>query len=103
MPRVLKRQAAKRDLTQHFIYLAEHANLSVARRFKNAAKSTFLELSKMPDMGTPGRVRHGKFEGVRLWQVRGFARYLIAYRSLDDGVLIERVFHSAQDYQRVLK
>lgn len=119
MPRVLKREAAKRDLTQHFIYLAEHAGRSVACRFKSAqdaaaafrcarllessAKSAFLKLSKMPDLGTPGRVRRGKFAGVRLWQIRGFARYLIAYRSLDDGVLIERVFHCAQDYQRVLK
>jgi hypothetical protein len=30
MPRVLKREAAKRDLTQHFIYLAEQLDMSPA-------------------------------------------------------------------------
>src|SRR5438105_1776993 len=103
MPRAIKREAAKRDLTQHFATLAEHASLAVARRFKGAAQSTFIEISKMPEIGTPGKVRRGKFAGIRLWPVRGFERYLIAYHALEDGVLIERVFHSSQDYRRVLK
>ena len=33
MPRVVKREAAKRDLIQHFVYLAEHSSVAVARRF----------------------------------------------------------------------
>jgi plasmid stabilization system protein ParE len=35
--------------------------------------------------------------------VRDFARYLIIYRPVTGGVQIERVIHSAQDYQRVLR
>jgi plasmid stabilization system protein ParE len=103
MARVLKREAAKRDLTGHFAYLAENASLEVARRFGDAARSTFGELSDTPEMGAPGKVRHGKYADVRLWRVGGFERYLIAYRPLKDGVVIERVFHAAQDYGRVLK
>jgi plasmid stabilization system protein ParE len=73
MARVLKREAAKRDLIGHFVYLAGNASLEVARRFADAARNTFSELA------------------------------LIAYRPLKDGVVIERVFHGAQDYHRVLK
>jgi toxin ParE1/3/4 len=54
MPQVLKRQAARRDLIRHFVYLAENASLEVARRFKDAARVTFIELSKTPEMGSPG-------------------------------------------------
>jgi plasmid stabilization system protein ParE len=57
----------------------------------------------MPVMGSPGKVAQGKFAGVRLWPVRDFPKYLIAYRPLKDGVQIERVIHAAQDYQRVLR
>jgi toxin ParE1/3/4 len=103
MALVLKREAAKRDLIMHFVYLAENASLDVARRFKDAARDTFMELSNMPEIGSPAKVRQGKFAGVRLWRVGGFERYLIAYRPLKDGVVIERVFHAAQGYQRVLK
>jgi toxin ParE1/3/4 len=103
MAQVLKREAAKRDLIKHFVYLAENTSLEVARRFKDAARDTFLELSDAPRMGSPGKVRQGRFAGVRLWRVGGFERYLIAYRPLKEGVVIERVFHAAQDYQRILK
>src|SRR5450755_1626915 len=103
MAQVLKREAAKRDLIRHFVYLAENASLEVARRFTDAARKTFIELSNAPEMGSAGKVRQGKFGGVRLGRVGGFERYLIAYRPLKDGVVIERVIHAAQDYQRVLK
>jgi toxin ParE1/3/4 len=103
MARVLKREAAKRDLIRHFVYLAETASLEVARRFKEAVRTTFSKLAETRGMGTPGKVRHGRYADVRLWRVGGFERYLIAYRPFKDGVVIERVFHAAQDYRRVLK
>jgi toxin ParE1/3/4 len=103
MPQVLKCEAARRDLIRHFVYLAESASLEVARRFKDAARVSFIQLSETPEMGAPGKVRQGKYARVRLWRVGGFERYLIAYRPLKDGVVIERVFHAVQDYQRILK
>jgi toxin ParE1/3/4 len=102
MPRVIRRAAALRDLAHHFAYLATQAGLATADRFLEAAGHTFADLADMPLMGTPGKVRQGKFAGVRLWRVRGFENYLICYRSLPDGVQIERVIHAAQDYQRIL-
>ena len=103
MARVLKRDAAKRNLIRHFVYLAENASLETARHFRDAARDAFNQLSEMPEMGSPGNVRQSKFAGVRLWRVGGFERYIIAYHPLKDGVVIDRVFHASQDYQRILK
>jgi plasmid stabilization system protein ParE len=83
--------------------LGEKASVDVARRFLAAARNTFESLAKMPEMAPAGRIRSGKFAGVRLWPVSGFEKYLIAYHPLKDGVQIDRVFHSALDYHRVLK
>jgi toxin ParE1/3/4 len=51
MRRVVKRLAAKRDLTQHFVWFAEQANFEVARRFLQAAERSFQDLAAMPRMG----------------------------------------------------
>ena len=45
MPRVFKRAAARRDLVQHYVYLAENAGDAVADRFLECAESSFAALS----------------------------------------------------------
>ena len=102
MPRVVQRPAARQDFIIHFAYLAEKASLETARRFRKAVDRTYAELAGMPQMGVPGKVGEGKHSGVRLWRVRGFREYLIAYQPPRDGVAIERLTHAKQDYHRVL-
>src|SRR5687767_2958652 len=102
MAHIVKRAAAKRDLTLHFVWFAEHAGINVAQRFLEAAERSLLELARMPRMGTL-KLPEGKFAGVRMWRVESFGSFLIFYRVLSDGIAIERVFHAGQDYQRVLK
>ena len=41
MPIVRQREAARRDLVEHFVYLAENAGLDVADRFLSNAEATF--------------------------------------------------------------
>ena len=50
MPRIVQREAAKRQLIQHFVYLGEHAGIAVAERFVAAVLRTYVELSKMPEL-----------------------------------------------------
>jgi toxin ParE1/3/4 len=102
MPRARKRISAKRDLTVLFAYFGERAGLDLADRFIQAVQDSFEELARFPELGSPGKVHRGKYQGVRLWAVRGFPKYLIAYRPSSDGIVVERVFHAAQDYRRVL-
>jgi plasmid stabilization system protein ParE len=45
MARVLKREAAKRDLMQLWIWYAEQAEVEVAERFLTAAEDTLAVLS----------------------------------------------------------
>jgi|ERR1700730_5271216 toxin ParE1/3/4 len=102
MGRIVKRLAAKRDLTQHFAWFSEEASTELAHRFLDAAERSFQDLAGTPRMG-PLKMHEGKFAGVRMWRVAGFENFLIFYRPLKDGVAIERVFHAKRDYRRVLK
>jgi plasmid stabilization system protein ParE len=103
MPRAVQRPAARRDFIIHYAYIAEHGGLHVAKQFRESVEATYAALAKMPRMGVPFKVRHGKHAGVRIWRVREFGDYLIAYRPSRGGVRIERLVHAKQDYQRMLK
>ena len=103
MAQAVARASARRDFIIHYAYIAEKAGIETARRFRQAVERTYTELADMPEMGWRGKVRRGKHQGVRIWRVRGFEEYLIAYRPRSGGVAIERLVHAKQDYERVLK
>ena len=48
MPRVFKRAAARRDLVEHYVYLAENAGEAIADRFLACAEASFVSLSEPP-------------------------------------------------------
>ena len=102
MSLIIKRVAAKRDLVTHFAALAE-GSVEAARRFLSAAEKSFEDLAAMPKMGAPHRSPNAKLIGLRMWHVRGFENYLIFYRTVGNGVAIERVIHAKQDHHRVLR
>jgi plasmid stabilization system protein ParE len=103
IPRAIQRPAARRDFIGHYLYLAEHASLDVARRFRNAVERTYEDLARTPEMGSAYKLRESRHAGIRLWPVRDFGNYWIAYRPHRLGVAIERLFHAKQDYSRILR
>jgi len=81
----------------------EHAGPDVAARFRLAVQQTYQDLARMPEMGSLRKFPDGRHAGIRLWPVRGFKNYWIAYYPHRDGVAIERLFHAKQDYERIMQ
>lgn len=106
MPRVYRREAAKRDLIEHFVYLAENAGLGTAERFLANAEASFNDLACQPTIGAPLTLRHPDFAGMRKWRVKDFDSHLIFYLPRpgipSDGVSIVRVLHGARDWWSLL-
>lgn len=100
--RITKRAAARRDLVEHYVYLAENASESVAERFLGSAEASFQELLRQPLIGAPLPLTHPMLAGMRKWRIRDFDRFLIFYLPRVDGVSIIRVLHSAQDWWATL-
>jgi toxin ParE1/3/4 len=65
-------QAARRDLVDHFIYLAENADLQTAERFLSNAEKSFNELAQQPSVGSPLKLHHPALSRLRKWRVKGF-------------------------------
>ena len=85
MARAIQRIAARGDFLIHYVYLAGNAGLDVAKRFREAVELTYAQLADMPGIGAAGKIQRGKHSGVRLWRVRGFENYVIAYRPRPRG------------------
>ena len=102
MPVVTLRDAARRDLGEHFVYLAENAGRDVAERFLNGAEGSFADLARQPFIGVALSLTHADLVGMRKWRVKGFENHLVFYQPRPDGVSIVRVLHAASDWWELL-
>jgi toxin ParE1/3/4 len=102
MPRVFKRTAARQDLVECYLYLAENASLNIADRFLKNAEASFAHLAEQPFIGSPLTLRNPKLADIRKWRVKEFDDFLIFYFPRNDGVSIARVLHAAQDWWKLL-
>jgi toxin ParE1/3/4 len=102
MSTVTQREAAQRDLVEHFVFLTENAGLDVAERFLSNAEASFTELARQPKMGTPLKLKHPGLGDVRKWRVKDFDNHLVFYEPRPDGVSIVRVLNAASDWWSLL-
>jgi toxin ParE1/3/4 len=103
MARVRKRESAKRDLIQQWVWYAENAGIDVADRFLRATDETLELLSSQPESGSPFFVRRPELQNVRRFPVSGgFGKILLFYFPLLDGVDLVRVVHGGRDLERLL-
>lgn len=102
MPRVYKRPATRRDLIQHYVYLAESAGDELADRFLERVEASFGLLAEQPDIGAPITTRHPRLTGLRKWRVKDFENFLIFYLPRHDGISVVRVIYGAQDWWGLL-
>ncbi len=99
---VTRREAARRDLIEHFVYLAENAGSDVAERFLTNAEVSFNDLAQLPRMGAPLTLTHPSLANIRKWRIKGFDNHLIFYEVRPDGISIVRILHAASDWWGLL-
>jgi toxin ParE1/3/4 len=102
MPRVYQQPAARNDLIEHYVYLAEEAGQSTADRFLDNAETSFTLLATQPRMGASVMLHRPEFSGMRKWGIDGFEDFLVFYLPRPDGVTIIRVLHAARDWWSLL-
>ena len=98
---VRKRETAKRDLIEQFVWYAENASIEVAERFLKATDATLDRLAKAPEIGIPVLAERDELHGLRRYPVRGFEKMLLFYFPLSNGVDLVRVVHGSRDLARL--
>jgi toxin ParE1/3/4 len=102
MATVFKRAAARRDLVDQYVYLAQNADLDTADRFPVCAERTFTHLLQQPRMGAPLTCSRGELAGLRKWRIEEFESFLIFYLAHSRGISILRVLYAAEDWWQLL-
>ena len=102
MPTVYQRAAARRDLVEQFVYLAQEAGMDTAGRFLTNAEVSCNDLARQPLIGALLTLRHPNLAGIRKWRIKDFDNLLIFYTPHPDGVSIVRVLHAARDWWSLL-
>jgi toxin ParE1/3/4 len=99
---VRRRPQAQLDLADYATRIARE-NPEAAQRFLDAAQATVQTLLAMPEMGSPCQFQNPKLHGVRRWAVKGFAKYLIFYQPITDGIELLRVIHASRDIEKIFE
>ena len=92
-----KKSQATADLIEIADYIAAD-NPEAAEAFLDAAEATFEFIASLPSVGRTFRFQSPATEGMRVWRVDGFERYLIVYRDVEHRIDIVRVLHTARDF-----
>ena len=96
-----KKSQAKADLLEIAAYIAAD-NPEAAESFLDAAEATFEFIASLPSVGRTFRFQSPAAEGMRVWRVEGFERYLIVYRTVEDRIDSVRVLHGSRDIAGLL-
>ena len=103
MNRVFKREQAKRDLIEQFVWYAENASIELADKFLSSAEATLAALAAAPETGAVIRVTRKELTGLRRCHVKGFEKILLFYFPRPDGIDLVRVLHGSRDIMQLLE
>jgi toxin ParE1/3/4 len=101
-PHVVVRPRVWGDLRDIALRIAEDS-LETSDRFLQEAENAFARLAQMPELGSARRFRRKSLQGLRLWPLPQFSKYLILYYVRENGVEIVRVLHGARDIEKILR
>jgi toxin ParE1/3/4 len=98
---IVVQPAAHRDLEEIADYLAQRSVPS-AIRFSHRSAESFDILLSNPSLGSPFEISNPLLQGLRVWPIKGFRKYLVFYRPREYGIEILRVLHGARDIGKIL-
>ena len=101
--RYVVRPRADQDLDDQSHYYATVASAELGHRFLVSAHETFAILATQPRMRWHSRLRHPKLKELRVFRLKGFAKILVLYLPLPDGVEILRVVHGSRNLEALLR
>ena len=94
--------AARKEIKRRWQMLQTDANEIVADRFLSAVMETSARLQQFPQTGTLCNVSSPLLSEIRRFPLTlPFGNWLIIYSVSPEGIVILRVLHGAQNWQRL--
>jgi toxin ParE1/3/4 len=101
-PRIRQQPRAATDIADQAAWYITNTGPAVADRFVEAAERTAEALLATPGIGPVRAFKNPRLSGLRVFPVRGFAKHLVFYRVVGDGIELVRMLHGARNIEAVL-
>ncbi len=88
------------ELVNLSFYLADDSE-EVAQKFLDSCDETFCFLAENKFIGKIRNFKNVELSEIRMWRIKGFEKYLVFYKILNDGVKILHIVHSSTDYKQL--
>jgi toxin ParE1/3/4 len=96
--RVIRREAAKRDLIVQWVWYAENGGVELADKFLTAVEATLDLLQLHPEIGFATACAKLELAGMRRFPAgESFDKILLFYLPCADGIDLVRVIHGSRD------
>ncbi len=102
MKKIVIRPLASLDIDEQAVYIAKD-NLQYGYRFYESCDQTFLQISKMPQLGQRYSSHNKKILGIRFLPVINFEKHLIFYVVFKNSMEVIRVLYATRDIRKILK
>lgn len=94
--------AALREVERRWLLLCRDASPSVADKFLDSVRDTAAMLAQFPKTGTICTMQSPRLSEVRRFPLTlPFGRWLLIYSVSASGILVLRVLHGSQDWNRL--
>lgn len=93
---------ATRDIEEAFVFIAE-GNLDIAVRFLVSVEESLEMIAEHPMIGSKYRFENQRLADLRIWRVKGFENYLVAYlpQIEDENLRVMRILNSSRDLNAI--
>jgi toxin ParE1/3/4 len=96
--RVIKREAARRDLIAQWVWYAENGGVELADRFLASVETTLELVLLHPEIGVGTAGAKPELAGMRRFPVGdSFDKILLFYLLCEEGIDLVRVIHGSRD------
>lgn len=102
MAKINKKPIVIRDLSELANYIGEN-NLDASDHFLSAAEITFKQIAGFPTIGKVSQFSDPRLVNIRQIAIKGFPKYIIFYRILENEVEVLRVIYGTRDIQAILE
>lgn len=89
------------DLDECAEYIAKD-NHTVALKLYDAAEESYRMLMTQPRLGAQYPSQNPLLSDIRFFPIQGFRKYLVFYRSVDNGIEIIRVLGTSRNIKNIL-
>ncbi len=100
---IVETPEAINDVMNAADYIAARSSLNASDKFLMAVKSSYRQIADMPGIGIERDYGQPDLEGMRVWRVTKYSRFLIFYITTGREPTILRVLNGSQDIEAIFR